>query len=542
MRDYEVVIGLEVHAQLKTESKIFCSCSTRFGAGPNENTCPVCTGMPGQLPVLNARAVEYAVKMALAVDCTVNRRSLFARKNYFYPDLPMGYQISQFELPVAEHGHIDIQTDTGAKRIGITRIHMENDAGKNIHSSSDNASYVDLNRAGVPLIEIVSEPDMRSAEEAVAYLKNLRAILVYLGICDGNLEEGSFRCDANVSIRPFGQEEFGTRTELKNMNSFRNIQRAIEYEVGRQIDLVEDGEKIVQETRLFDVTKGVTRSMRGKEEAHDYRYFPDPDLLPLVIEEDRMEAWRAELPELPAARCRRYRDDLGLPEYDAAVLTAEKDVADYFEDALQEYGEAKKLSNWIMGEVMRELNDRGASLDACRLQPSELAKLVRLVDDGVISGNIAKNVFKELFETGGDPEAHVKAKGLVQISDTSAIEGLVDEVIAENPAEVERFKGGEKKLTGFFVGQVMKKSKGKANPGLVNQLLARKLGSPVRVFRGPDEKEGGHYLCMCKAANGPLAVPRTTPPTSLEALTGQFYRLRFSIKSESWRISCSRLS
>jgi aspartyl-tRNA(Asn)/glutamyl-tRNA(Gln) amidotransferase subunit B len=432
--------------------------------------------MPGQLPVLNARAVEYAVKMALAVDCTVNRRSLFARKNYFYPDLPMGYQISQFELPVAEHGHIDIQTDTGAKRIGITRIHMENDAGKNIHSSSDNASYVDLNRAGVPLIEIVSEPDMRSAEEAVAYLKNLRAILVYLGICDGNLEEGSFRCDANVSIRPFGQEEFGTRTELKNMNSFRNIQRAIEYEVGRQIDLVEDGEKIVQETRLFDVTKGVTRSMRGKEEAHDYRYFPDPDLLPLVIEEDRMEAWRAELPELPAARCRRYRDDLGLPEYDAAVLTAEKDVADYFEDALQEYGEAKKLSNWIMGEVMRELNDRGASLDACRLQPSELAKLVRLVDDGVISGNIAKNVFKELFETGGDPEAHVKAKGLVQISDTSAIEGLVDEVIAENPAEVERFKGGEKKLTGFFVGQVMKKSKGKANPGLVNQLLARKLG------------------------------------------------------------------
>jgi aspartyl-tRNA(Asn)/glutamyl-tRNA(Gln) amidotransferase subunit B len=471
-----VVIGLEVHAQLKTESKIFCSCSTRFGAGPNENTCPVCSGMPGQLPVLNARAVEYAVKMALAVDCTVNRRSLFARKNYFYPDLPMGYQISQFELPVAEHGHIDIQTDKGAKRIGITRIHMENDAGKNIHSSSDNASYVDLNRAGVPLIEIVSEPDMRSAEEAVAYLKNLRAILVYLGICDGNLEEGSFRCDANVSIRPFGQEEFGTRTELKNMNSFRNIQRAIEYEVGRQIDLVEDGEKIVQETRLFDVTKGVTRSMRGKEEAHDYRYFPDPDLLPLVIEEDRMEAWRAELPELPAARCRRYRDDLGLPEYDAAVLTAEKDVADYFEAALQEYGEAKKLSNWIMGEVMRELNDRGAALDACRLQPSELAKLVRLVDDGVISGNIAKNVFKELFETGGDPEAHVKAKGLVQISDTSAIEGLVDEVIAENPAEVERFKGGEKKLTGFFVGQVMKKSKGKATPGLVNQLLARKLG------------------------------------------------------------------
>jgi aspartyl-tRNA(Asn)/glutamyl-tRNA(Gln) amidotransferase subunit B len=476
MRDYEVVIGLEVHAQLRTRSKIFCSCSTQFGAGPNENTCPVCTGMPGMLPVLNARAVEYAVKMAMAVDCTVNRRSLFARKNYFYPDLPMGYQISQFELPVAEHGHIVIHTEKGEKRIGITRIHMENDAGKNIHSATDNASYVDLNRAGVPLIEIVSEPDMRSAEEAVAYLKSLRAILVYLGICDGNLEEGSFRCDANVSIRPRGQEEFGTRAELKNMNSFRNIQRAIEYEVERQIDLVEDGEKVVQETRLFDVAKGVTRSMRGKEEAHDYRYFPDPDLLPLIIEEDWMEKWRAELPELPEARCRRFQEGLGLPGYDALVLTAEKEVADYFETALGTYNEPKKISNWVMGEVMRELNDRGVMLDGCKLRPEDLARLVKLVDDGLISGTIAKNVFKELFETGGDPEAHVKAKGLVQISDTSAIEGLVDEVLAENPSEVERYKGGDKKLTGFFVGQVMKKSKGKANPGLVNQLLAKKMG------------------------------------------------------------------
>ena len=476
MRDYEVVIGLEVHAQLRTKSKIFCSCSTQFGAGPNENTCPVCTGMPGMLPVLNARAVEYAVKMAMAVDCAVNRRSLFARKNYFYPDLPMGYQISQFELPVAEHGHIDIHTDNGVKRIGITRIHMENDAGKNIHSTSDNASYVDLNRAGVPLIEIVSEPDMRSAEEAVAYLKSLRAILVYLGICDGNLEEGSFRCDANVSIRPRGQEEFGTRAELKNMNSFRNIQRAIEYEVERQIDLVEDGEQVVQETRLFDAAKGVTRSMRGKEEAHDYRYFPDPDLLPLVIEEEWMEKWRAELPELPEARCRRFQEALGLPEYDALVLTAEKEVADYFEEALAVHAEPKKISNWVMGEVMRELNDRGVSLAECRLRPGDLARLVKLVDDGIISGSIAKSVFKELFESGGDPEAHVKAKGLAQISDTSAIGGLVDEVLAENPAEVERYKGGDRKLTGFFVGQVMKKSKGKANPGLVNQLLAKRLG------------------------------------------------------------------
>ena len=476
MRDYEVVIGLEVHAQLKTKSKIFCSCSTEFGAGPNENTCPVCTGMPGMLPVLNGRAVEYAVKMAMAVDCTVNLRSLFARKNYFYPDLPMGYQISQFELPVAEHGHIFIHTDKGVKRIGITRIHMENDAGKNIHSATDNASYVDLNRAGVPLIEIVSEPDMRSAEEAVAYLKSLRAILVYLGICDGNLEEGSFRCDANVSIRPRGQEEFGTRAELKNMNSFRNIQRAIEYEVERQIDLVEDGEKIVQETRLFDAAKGVTRSMRGKEEAHDYRYFPDPDLLPLIVEEEWMEKWRAELPELPVARCRRFQDELGLPEYDAEVLTAEKEVADYFEAALSTYNESKKISNWVMGEIMRELNDRGATLAACKVRPEDLARLVKLVDDGMISGSMAKSVFKELFETGGDPEAHVKAKGLVQISDTSAIEGLVDEVLAENPSEVERFKGGDRKLTGFFVGQVMKKSKGKANPALVNQLLTKKLG------------------------------------------------------------------
>lgn len=476
MRDYEVVIGLEVHAQLKTKSKIFCSCSTQFGAGPNENTCPVCTGMPGMLPVLNTRAVEYAVKMAMAVDCTVNRRSLFARKNYFYPDLPMGYQISQFELPVAEHGHIIIHTDKGEKRIGITRIHMENDAGKNIHSATDNASYVDLNRAGVPLIEIVSEPDMRSAEEAVAYLKSLRAILVYLGICDGNLEEGSFRCDANVSIRPRGQREFGTRAELKNMNSFRNIQRAIEYEVERQIDLVEDGDQVVQETRLFDAAKGVTRSMRGKEEAHDYRYFPDPDLLPLIIGEEQMVRWRSELPELPEARYHRFQEALGLPEYDAQVLTAEKEVADYFEAALAVYNEPKKISNWVMGEVMRELNDRGVTLAECKLCPGDLGKLVKLVDDGLVSGTIAKNVFKELFETGGDPEAHVKAKGLAQISDTSAIETLVDEVLAENPSEVERYRGGDKKLTGFFVGQVMKKSKGKANPGLVNQLLAKKIG------------------------------------------------------------------
>jgi aspartyl-tRNA(Asn)/glutamyl-tRNA(Gln) amidotransferase subunit B len=483
MRDYEVVIGLEVHAQLRTRSKIFCSCSTQFGAGPNENTCPVCTGMPGMLPVLNARAVEYAVKMAMAVDCTVNRRSLFARKNYFYPDLPMGYQISQFELPVAEHGHIDIHTDKGVKRIGITRIHMENDAGKNIHSASDNASYVDLNRAGVPLIEIVSEPDMRSAEEAVAYLKSLRAILVYLGICDGNLEEGSFRCDANVSIRPRGQEEFGTRAELKNMNSFRNIQRAIEYEVERQIDLVEDGEKVVQETRLFDAAKGVTRSMRGKEEAHDYRYFPDPDLLPLIIEEEQMVKWRAELPELPEARCRRFQEALGLPEYDALVLTAEKEVADYFEAALLVYAEPKKISNWVMGEVMRELNDRGVTLAECKLRPGIWPGWSSWSMTGLSAAPLPRTCSRS-FSRPAATRAHVKAKGLVQISDTSAIEGLVDEVLAENPAEVERYKGGDKKLTGFFVGQVMKKSKGKANPGSGQSAAGQEAETFCRHDRG----------------------------------------------------------
>ena len=476
MPEYEVVIGLEVHAQLKTNTKIFCSCSTKFGNEPNENTCPVCTGMPGVLPVLNRRAVEYGMKMAMAVDCTINHRSVFARKNYFYPDLPKGYQISQFDLPIAEHGHVMIKTSKGEKRIGITRIHMEEDAGKNIHSQTENVSFVDLNRTGVPLLEIVSEPDMRSAEEAVAYLKVLRSILVYLEICDGNLEEGSFRCDANVSIRPVGQEEFGTRTELKNMNSFRNIQRAIEYEVERQKDVLADGDKVIQQTRLFDAAKGVTRSMRGKEEAHDYRYFPDPDLVPLVVEEEQLKAWEQELPELPQARLVRFMDEFELPEYDAEVLTAEKDVADYFEQAVGVYAQPKKLSNWIMGEVLRILNDTGKTIRETPFGPDKLAGLVRIVDEDMVSGSIGKKILHEVFETGEDPQEYAKAKGMVQISDTSSIEVFVDEVIAENPDEVERFRNGEKKLTGFFVGQVMKKSRGKANPGLVNQLLAKKIG------------------------------------------------------------------
>ncbi len=476
MPEYEVVIGLEVHAQLRTNTKIFCSCSTRFGNEPNENTCPVCTGMPGVLPVLNRRAVEFGMKMAMAVDCRVNRSSVFARKNYFYPDLPKGYQISQFDLPIAEHGHVLIKTGAGEKRIGITRIHMEDDAGKNIHSQTENVSFVDLNRTGVPLLEIVSEPDMRSAEEAVAYLKALRSILVYLEICDGNLEEGSFRCDANVSIRPVGREEFGTRTELKNMNSFRNIQRAIDYEVERQKDVLADGDKVIQQTRLFDAAKGVTRAMRGKEEAHDYRYFPDPDLLPLVVTEEQLEGWRQELPELPQARLARFISEFGLPEYDAEVLTSEKDVADYFERAVAVYAQPKKLSNWIMGEVLRILNDTGGTIGESPFGPDKLAKLVRIVDEGVVSGSIGKKILGAVFTTGQDPEEYAKAEGMIQISDTDSIEIFVDEVIAENPDETERLRNGEKKLVGFFVGQVMKKSRGKANPGLVNQLLTKKIG------------------------------------------------------------------
>lgn len=475
MSAYEAVIGLEVHAQLLTESKLFCACSTRFGAAPNENVCPVCSGMPGVLPVLNRKAVEYAVRMALAVDCTVNEKSVFARKNYFYPDLPKGYQISQYEDPLAEHGHLDIEVGGETKRIGITRIHMEDDAGKSIHSQTENVSFVDLNRSGVPLIEIVSEPDMRSAEEAAEYLKSLHSILLYLGICDGNMEEGSFRCDANVSIRPKGQEEFGTRAELKNMNSFKNVQAAIEYEIERQEDLLDDGDEVVQETRLFDAAKGVTLSMRGKEEAHDYRYFPDPDLIPAVIEKTWLEEIRALLPELPRERKARLEKDYGIPAYDAEVLTADKAMADYFEAAVAAGAAPKNVSNLMMSEFIRELKHTETTADQVKFTPAMMAELARIVDEGLISLKIARQVFPELFAEGLAPEAHVKAKGLVQISDTSALETAVDEVLAENPGEVEAFKGGKKKLMGFFVGQVMRKTKGQANPKLVNELLGKKL-------------------------------------------------------------------
>jgi len=473
---YEAVIGLEVHAQLRTRSKLFCSCSTAFGAAPNTNVCEVCSGMPGVLPVPNARAVEYAARMGMAVNCTVNPVSVFARKNYFYPDLPKGYQISQFETPICEHGHLDITVNGQTRRIGITRIHMEDDAGKNIHSAGDNASYVDLNRSGVPLIEIVSEPDMRSAEEAVAYLKALHAIVVYLGVCDGNMEEGSFRCDANVSIRPKGQQEFGTRAELKNLNSFRNVQRAIEYEIARQQDVLEDGDAVVQETRLYDAVKNVTVSMRGKEEAHDYRYFPDPDLMPVRIAEDDLARWRSDLPELPQARRARLMEQHGLSEQDAEVLTADRALADFFEAATAACGQPKKVANMMQGALLRELNQRAVTVDAIAMRPEALGELVRIVEAGLISAKIANDIFGELLESGAMPEAFVKERGLVQISDTSAIETAVDEAIAENPAEVEAYKGGKTKLISFFMGQIMRKTKGKANPALVTELLQKKLG------------------------------------------------------------------
>lgn len=476
MARYETVIGLEVHAQLRTQSKLFCSCSTAFGAEPNAHVCEVCAGMPGVLPVLNERAVEYAVRMGLAMHCEINNDSIFARKNYFYPDSPKGYQISQFERPICGEGYLDIEVNGTTRRIGLTRIHLEDDAGKNIHSAAENASYVDLNRAGTPLIEIVSEPDLRSAEEVVAYLKALRAIVVHLGICDGNMEEGSFRCDANVSLRPYGQEEFGTRAELKNLNSFRNVQRAIEYEVGRQADLLDDGEKVVQETRLYDSVKNTTQSMRGKEEAHDYRYFPDPDLVPIHITDEQLAAWKAALPELPQARKARFMSQYELSDADADQLTSERDSADFFEAAVALIAQPRKVVNLMLGPLQRELNQQGMALGASAMKPEALAELVRIIEAGLISAKIGNDIFAELFETGAMPEAFVRERGLVQISDTSAIEGAVDEVIAENPAEVEAYKGGKTKLVSFFMGQVMRKTRGKANPALVTELLAKKLG------------------------------------------------------------------
>ena len=474
---YETVIGLEVHAQLLTETKIFCGCSTKFGAGPNTQSCQICIGMPGVLPVLNKKVLEFAIKTGLAVNCSVSRYSRFARKNYFYPDLPKGYQISQFELPICEHGHLDIVLDGAVKKIGITRIHMEEDAGKNIHESASggNYSFVDLNRAGVPLMEIVSEPDMRSPQEAVEYMKKLRNILRYLGVCDGNMEQGSLRCDANVSLRPDGRKELGTKVEIKNINSFKFVEKALEYEIMRQLKVLEDGGRIIQETRLWDSVRNVTESMRGKEEAHDYRYFPEPDLVPMAVDQTSIDNIRSSLPELPDKRRERFISAFGIPGQDADLMTSEKSVADWFEEAIDLGGQPKDVSNWIKGELMKLLNEEGKTFDECLFRPSGLVGMLKLIDNRTISGKIAKTVFEEIYRTGKDAEVVVREKGLVQITDSGAIEKAVDDIIAGNPKEVERYKAGEEKLIGFLVGQVMKTTKGKANPQMVNELLKKRL-------------------------------------------------------------------
>jgi aspartyl/glutamyl-tRNA(Asn/Gln) amidotransferase, B subunit len=473
--EFETVIGLEIHAQMNTKSKIFCGCSTEFGASPNTQTCPVCLGLPGSLPVLNRKVVESAIKLGLATDSILNRENRFARKNYFYPDLPKGYQISQFELPICEHGRLKIERERQApKTIGITRIHMEEDAGKLVHDDREPVSYVDLNRTGTPLLEIVSEPDLRSPEEATSYLKKLHAIVRYLDICDGNMQEGSFRCDANISLRPLGQKEFGTRTELKNMNSFRNVQLALEYEERRQRDILLEGGSVVQQTLLWDADRGRTEPMRGKEDAHDYRYFPDPDLIPVVLDEAWIERIRAELPELPDKRRQRFSEQFDLTDYDAAILTASRELADFFETAFQEFGNAKKLANFIGTELLRDYGPE--RIGECPVQPSQLARLLKMTEEGTISGKIAKTVFNEMLAGGGDPEGIVEARGLVQMSDENQLATLVREIVAANPDQVQQFREGKAKVMGFFVGQLMQKTKGQANPQLANTLFLQELG------------------------------------------------------------------
>lgn len=479
---YEPVIGLEVHAQLLTESKIFCGCSTRFGADPNRHTCPVCLGLPGVLPVLNRKVVEFALRAALATHCAITPTSRWARKNYFYPDLPKGYQISMYELPIAEHGSVEVMTDGQAKQVRLTRIHMEEDAGKSIHTGEAGASLVDLNRTGVPLLEIVSEPDIRSAAEAGAYLRSLRAILRYIEVCDGNMEEGSLRCDANVSIRPVGSTDFGTRAEIKNLNSFRGVEKAIQHEIQRQTEVVESGDRVVQETRLWDADREVTRSMRSKEFAHDYRYFPDPDLLPLVVDETWIRNVREALPTLPAQRRTCFMQDYGLPAYDAEVLTARKDVADYFEAAVHAHpADPKAISNWVMDGVLRFINEEGLEatlkIEAWPCPPEHLGQLVGLIHDGTISTTIAKTVYEEMRRTGQSPATVVEAKGLRQVSDTATLETAIKEVLTANPDKVAAYRGGKDKLIGFFVGQVMRATAGKANPKLVNELLRKELAA-----------------------------------------------------------------
>jgi aspartyl-tRNA(Asn)/glutamyl-tRNA(Gln) amidotransferase subunit B len=476
--EYEPVIGLEVHAQLLTKSKIFCGCSTTFGEEPNTLICPVCTGQPGSLPVVNRKTVEFALKLGLATHCQIAPYSLFARKNYFYPDLPKGYQISMYEYPLAENGFVEITLDGKKKRVKIIRIHLEEDAGKLKHGETPETapfSYVDFNRTGVPLVEIVSGPDLRSPEEAGNYLRELRAILQYLDISTGDMEKGNFRCDANVSIRPKGQKEFGTRTELKNMNSFRHVEMALEYEIKRQISLLEDGEQVVQETRLWDVNQGITISMRGKEEAHDYRYFPDPDLVPLRIDESWIEEIRKGVPELPSEKRERFVRQYGIPDYDAAILTSTKPLSSYYEEAVGYFNEPKTVSNWIMGDLLRELKRDEREIDQCPVTPQHLAEMLLMIQEGTISGKIAKDVFEEMYRTGDRPDKIVIDKGWTQILDMEKIERAVEMAMGAHPKLVEDYRKGKEKLFGFFVGEIMKETKGKANPKLVNELLRKKL-------------------------------------------------------------------
>ena len=475
--EWETVIGLEIHAQLATKSKIFSAAATAYGAEPNTQACAIDLGMPGVLPVLNRETVRMAAMFGLAIGAQIARRSVFARKNYFYPDLPKGYQISQYELPVVEKGELIIDLEDGSSKvIGITRAHLEEDAGKSLHEDFHGQSGIDLNRAGTPLLEIVSEPDLRSAKEAVAYMKKLHQMVVYLGICDGNMQEGSFRCDANVSVRPKNQSQFGTRAEIKNLNSFRFVERAIEFEIERQIDLIESGGKVVQETRLYDPDKGETRPMRSKEEANDYRYFPDPDLLPLIVDEAFIETVRASLPELPDVKKQRFMTQYGLSSYDAGVLTASRPLSDYYEAVVAALGgEPKLCANWVMGDFSAFLNKDGKDIADSPVNAAQLAGLLRRIQDRTISGKIAKDVFEALWIGEGDTDAIIEKRGLRQITDTSAIEKVIDEVIAASPEQLAQYRAGKDKLFGFFVGQVMKLSKGKANPQQVNELLIEKL-------------------------------------------------------------------
>jgi len=483
MVQYEAVIGLEVHVELKTNTKIFCGCPTEFGGEPNTYVCPICLGLPGVLPVLNKKVLEYAVKAGLALNCKIAPFSKFDRKNYFYPDLPKAYQVSQFDLPIAQQGFLEIELNGKTKRIGITRIHMEEDAGKLVHEgatiSETNASFVDYNRSGVPLIEIVSEPDLCSPDEAKAYLEMLKTILEYIDVSDVKMEQGSLRCDANISLRPVGTKELGTKTEIKNLNSFRAVQRALEYEINRQKEILAKGESIIQETRTWDEKQGITLSLRSKEEAHDYRYFPEPDLTPIIVKGEWVEEIRKSLPELPQAKKKRLVEQLGLPEYDAGVITSSPLLAKFFDETVAEFPEAKEVSNWVMGEFLRLLNAQGMEVSEAQVKPQDLARLLQLIAAGTISGKIGKQVFEEMFMSGKDPDVIIKEKGLMQISDEKQLATIIERVIKENHQSVEDFKAGKEKVIGFLVGQVMQATKGQANPGLVNKLLKEKLNELV---------------------------------------------------------------